>query len=173
MTPRAQIALVAGGYALAVVAGMAAGWIYDARMAAMPYDTSGGMYAGGEALTVLGTFLVAALVPTVMALWFLRRNETFWNAVAVSSIAFAAAGLVAVLMPLVARPDTRHAAVALLSLLALAQLLGVPLWSVSFALFAVLAPTRPVRRKLLFAVGIELVIGACAAVHWFVRAPPL
>ena len=61
----------------------------------------------------------------------------------------------------------------LLGLLGLAQLLGMPLWSVAFALFAFLAPTREPRRKLLVAVGIELVIGACALVHWFVPASPL
>jgi hypothetical protein len=49
----------------------------------------------------------------------------------------------------------------------------MPLWSVAFAAFAFLAPTRGARRKLLFAVGIELVIGACALVHWFVPASPL
>jgi len=43
----------------------------------------------------------------------------------------------------------------------------------AFALFALIAPTPQVRRKLLFAVGIELVIGACAAVHWFVPESPL
>jgi hypothetical protein len=61
----------------------------------------------------------------------------------------------------------------LLGLLGLAQLLGVPLWSFAFAVFALLAPTRPIRRKLLLAVGIELVIAVCAAVHWLSAAPPL
>jgi len=49
----------------------------------------------------------------------------------------------------------------------------MPLWSLAFALFAFLAPTREARRKLIFALGIELVIGARALVHWFVPASPL
>jgi hypothetical protein len=111
-------------------------------------------------------------VPTLLALWFLRSHERFWNLVAVASLVFAVAGLLAVLTPLVTR-STGHFALALIGLLALAQLLGMPLWSVAFAVFAFLAPTREARRKLLFAVGIELVIGACALVHWFVPASPL
>src|SRR3989442_11904889 len=53
------------------------------------------------------------------------------------------------------------------------QLFGVPLWSVAFVLFAFLAPSREARRMLVTAVAIELVIGACALVHWFSPAPPL
>jgi len=172
MSARAQIAAVVAGYGIAIAAGVVAAWMYDARVAALPYDTSGGMYAGGEMMSSLGAFLVVSLLPTLLALWFLRNNEKFWNAIAVAAVAFACAGLVAVLMPLVTR-STGGIALALLSLLGLAQLLGVPLWSLAFASFALLAPTRPARRKLLFAVGIELVIGVCAAVHWFVPAPPL
>ena len=130
------------------------------------------MYAAGEAMYSLGAFLVVALVPTLLALWFLRGHEKFWNLVAVVSLVFAVAGLLAVLTPLVTR-STGHFALALIGLLALAQLLGMPLWSVAFAVFAFLAPPREARRKLLFAVGIELLIGACALVHWFVPASPL
>jgi len=173
MKPHAQIAAVVAGYGVAILAGIAAARMYDARVAALPYDTSGGMYAGGEMLSSLGAFLVVSLFPTLLAFWFLRRNERFWNAIAVASIAFAGAGLVAVLMPLIMRSDGHHVVLALVGLLGLAQLLGVPLWSLAFALFALLAPTPPVRRKLLVAVGIELVIGVCAAVHWLVPAPPL
>jgi hypothetical protein len=167
-----QVAVVVAGYGAAIAAAVAAAWMYNARVAALPYDTSGGMYAAGEGMYSLGAFLVVALVPTLLALWFLRGHEKFWNRVAVASLAFAVAGLLAVLTPLVTR-STGHVALALLGLLGLAQLLGMPLWSVAFALFAFLAPTREARHKLLFAVGIELVIGACALVHWFVPASPL
>ena len=144
MSVRAQVAVVVVGYGIAVAAGVLAGRVYDASVSALPYDTSGGMYAGGEAITSLGTFLIVSLVPTLLALWFLRHNEKLWNAIAVASIAFAAAGLAAVLMPLVTRPAGASVGLALLALLGLVQLLGVPLWSLAFAGFAFLAPTRPV-----------------------------
>jgi len=158
---------VCAGYLVAIAAAGVAGHLYDARLAKLPYDTSGGMYAGGELLFVLAVFLGIALVPTLLGLWFLRGNRTLWQVVAIVSIVFAGAGLLAVLMPLLA-PDTHgHPVLQLVSLLALAQLLGMPLWTVGFVLFAFLAPTRLARRLLIAAIGIELVIGVCAALHWF------
>src|SRR5678815_4601497 len=100
MTRGSKCGWVIGGYAAAVVAAMVAAWLYDVRAAALPYDTSGGMYAGGQMLQSLGAFLVVALVPTLLGLWFLRGHERFWNAVAVASLAFAVIGLVAVLATL-------------------------------------------------------------------------
>jgi hypothetical protein len=110
---------------------------------------------------------VVALVPTLLMLWFLRNSERFWPAVAVICLLFAIVGLFAVLLPLVIREPYTSLPLVMLSLLGLAQLLGVPLWTGAFALFAFIAPTRPARRLLMAAVAVELVIGVCAAVHWF------
>src|SRR5258706_118204 len=145
MSRAMQVAVVLAGYGAAIAAAVVAAWMYNARVAALPYDTSGGMYAAGEAMYSLGAFLVVALVPTLLALWFLRGHEKFWNLVAVVSLVFAVAGLLAVLTPLVTRSTGRFA-LALIGLLALAQLLGMPLWSVAFAVFAFLAPTRAASR---------------------------
>jgi hypothetical protein len=168
-----RVGLVGAGYLLAFAAGGVAGHMYDVRVSALPYDTSGGMYAGGEFMTAFGTFLVVALVPTLLALWFLRGQTRLWQAVALASLAFAAAGLIAVLMPLVTHDTTRNPALLLFSLVGLAQLLGMPLWTAAFVLFAFLAPTRRARKLMIAAIGIELVIGACAAIHWFLPRPPL
>ena len=163
----AKVGAVSAGYLLAIVAGGVAGYLYDVRVSALPYDTSGGMYAGGHLLTVLAAFLTVALVPTLLGLWFLRGNRKFWQAVAIASVAFAGAGLLAVLVTLVAPGTPRHPVLVLFNLLGIAQLLGVPLWTAGFVLFAFFAPSRPARRLLIAAVGIELVIGVCAALHWF------
>ena len=163
-----QVAVVVAGYAAAFGAAIVAAHLYNARVAALPYDTSGGMYAAGETMSSLGAFLVVAAAPTLLALWFLRANEKVWNGVAIASLAFAAAGLLAVLSTFVTR-STEHVALALLGLFSLLQLLGMPLWSVAFALLALLAPTRDTRRKLVYALGIELVIGVLALAHWFGR----
>ncbi len=172
MSRGAKVALVCTGYLLAFVAGGVASYLYNVRVSKLPYDTSGGMYAGGELLASIAAFLVVALVPTLLALWFLRRNGTFWQSTALASLGFAVVGLLAVLTPLVTRESPRHPVHVLFSLLGLAQLLGMPLWTVAFVLFAVLAPTPRAKRLLVAAVGIELVIGACAAIHWFVPSPP-
>jgi hypothetical protein len=169
----AKVTAVIAGYVLAVTAGFVAGWIYDVRVSSLPYDTSGGMYAGGQMLTSLAAFLVVALVPTLLGLWLLRRHTGFWNGVAIISLAFAVAGLMAVLMPLIARDPKGNPALMLVDLLGLSQLLGAPLWLMAFALFAFIAPTRLARRRLALAVAIEVVIGGCALIHWFVPRPPL
>jgi len=168
-----RIGTVIAGYALAIVAAFAAGWLYDLRVSQLPYDTSGGMYAGGEMITALGVFLVAAVVPTLLGLWFVRRNETFWRATGVAAIVFGATGLLAVLGSRLADVPGRGALATFVELFALAQLLGVPIWTVSFALFARMAPSRPTRRLMLIAVALELAVGVCAAIHWFVPRPPV
>jgi hypothetical protein len=129
--------------------------------------------AAGEMITSLAVFLAVSLVPTLLALWFLRNNYKFWNAVAILSLAFALVGLIAVLLPLVVRSADGHLSLMLLQLVGLFQLLGMPLWILAFALFAFLAPTLEARRKLLVAVGIEAAIGVCAAVHWLLPSSPL
>ena len=170
MSRVAKVGVVVGGYGAAILAGFVAGWFYNWRVAALPYDTSGGMYAAGEMTSSLGAFRVVALVPTLLMLWFLRRHEGFWNAMAVASLAFAAVGLVAVLSPLVFTPPPQHVGSLVVELLRLAQLLGVPLWCLAFGLFAFLAPTHATRRVLVAATAIEIVIGVCALVHWIVPA---
>lgn len=162
-----KVGLVCLGYLLALGAGGVASYLYNARVAALPYDTSGGMYAEGDSLSALSVFLVAALVPTLLALWFLRRNIILWQMIAYASLAFAIVGLVSVLLPLVMDVTPRNPAMMVFSLLGLAQLLGVPFWTVAFGLFALLAPARRPRRVLHLAIGLELVIGVCAALHWF------
>lgn len=173
MSRMAKVWVVIGGYAAAILAGIAAGWFYNWRVASLPYDTSGGMYAAGEMMSSLAAFLVVALVPTLLALWFLRRHEGFWNAMSVASLAFAAVGLVAVLSPIVFPTAPRHVGSLVVELLRLAQLLGVPLWCLAFGLFSFMAPTHATRRVLVAATAIEIVIGVCAVVHWFVPRHPL
>jgi hypothetical protein len=151
-----QIAVVAAGYVAAAAAAVVAERLYDAAMAAMPYDTSGGMFAGGSLLTALGAFLVVALAPTLLALWFLRRNERFWNGLGVAALVLAAAGLLAQFFP---------SANVLLELLRLSHLLGAPLWVVFCALAVAIAPGKQARRKLLAGAALEVAACAVAAVH--------
>ena len=173
MNRPAKVGLVCAGYLLAFVAAGLASYLNNARLSALPYDTSGGMYAGGDLILSLGVFLVAALVPTLLMLWFLRRNRTLWLAIALGSLAFAIAGLLAVLATSLEHGAPGGTAMVLVGLLGLAQLLGVPLWTAAFVLLAVIAPAGASRRLLVVAVGLELVIGVCALIHWLVPRPPL
>lgn len=171
LPPPVRVVSVAAGYALAFAAAWTAGWMYDVRMAAMPYDTSGGMYAFGQMLASLGVFFVAALPPTALALWLLRRNAVFWLVVAAGSLAFALVGLAGSLLFMTARATPTDWPAMTLELVGLAQFLGVPLWTGAFVLFLALAPTRPARRLLQGAIGVELACAICAAIHWFASRP--
>ncbi len=168
-----KFALVIGGYVLAFVAGGLAEWSNDVRVAKLPYDTSGGMYAGGAMMAWLGAFLLVATVPTLLAMWFVRRHEGVWRAVATGILVFAGAGLLAVLMPLVIHGKPTFVPLLLFSLLGLVQLLGVPLWLGGCVVLAYFAPTPRVRRLLVAAAGLEVVIAVCAYIHWNVPLPPL
>jgi hypothetical protein len=168
-----KIGIVIGGYVVAIVVAMLAGWLYDAHMARMPYDTSGGMYAEGETLTALPVFFLVALVPTLVGLWFVRRHTGFWNLVAMGSLAFAAVSLAAVLVTMKLGAASPNLGLMLLTLLGLTQLLGVPLFFLAFGLFSFFAPTPLARRRLRIAVALEAVIGVCAFLHWFVPSARL
>jgi len=171
LPPPVRVLSVAGGYLLAFAAAWTAGWMYDVRMAAMPYDTSGGMYAFGQMLASLGVFFVAALPPTLLALWFLRRNAIFWLVVAGGSLAFALTGLAGSLLFMGARSTPTDWPSMTLELIGLAQFLGVPIWTGALVLFLLLAPTRPARRLLQGAIAVELACAVCAAIHWFAARP--
>jgi hypothetical protein len=168
-----KVGVVIAGYAAAILAAVVAGWLYNRAAAAQPYDTSGGMYAAGEAMASLGAFFLVALVPTLLALWFLRAHQGFWNCVAFGALAFASVGLVAVVRPLLFPTTGPHFGPMIMELVRLSQLLGVPLWAGGFAVCAVLAPSRASRLTLVAATVIEAVIALCAVVHWFVLRPPL
>jgi len=171
MTRGAKVGIVVAGYALAFVAGGVAAWVYNLSVSALPYDTSGGMYAGGELITSVGAFLAVAVVTTGIGLWFARRSAAVWNTIPALALAFAGIGLIVALRPLPRAGGAVSPLFVPAELLRLAQLLGMPLWTVAFAVFAWIAPTRPARRQLVAAIAIELVIGAWNAIHWLLHRP--
>ena len=155
-----RVGVVIAGYILAIVAAAVAAWLYDVRVGALPYDTSGGMYAGGQMLQSLAVFLMVALAPSLYGLWLLRRHTRFWNGVGVASIAFAAVG----------HSRDRH----MVRIASLGDQLMQPIELRERAL------ERQLHQRLIglgfvliIAVGIEVVIGGCAAVHWFVPNSPI
>jgi len=128
------------------------------------------MYAAGEAMYSTAAFLVVALVPTLLALWFLRHHEGFWNTMSVASLAFAAVGLVAVFSPLLFPTTPRHIGSLVVQLLRLAQLLGVASVVPGLRALRVHGADPGVASRAGRRTAIELVIGVCALVHWIVPA---
>jgi len=168
----AKLGIVLAGYVLAMAASVVAVLIYDTRFTPQDNQTMGGMIAGGEMIYGSAVFLLVSLVPTGLALWFLRQSRVFWTLFAALVLAFAVGGLGAVLAP-VAAPGGPTSIPLLVGLFGIVQMLGSPLWIGSFALFATLAPERGLRRCMLAAVGIELVIAVCGVLHFFSPMPPI
>jgi hypothetical protein len=166
----AKLAMVILGYALAFAAGILAGMLYDQRFTPTDQQASGGMILFAETMFGAGVFAAVSTAPTALALWFVRGHREIWKPFTTACLAFALVGMVAVIALLTVQLETvRQPFFALLSVLGIAQMLGSPIWIGSFALIAWLAPQRDLRRRMLVAVMIEIVIGACALVHFHPR----
>ena len=168
-----KLGIVLAGYAVAaIVSGVAVG-IYDRRFTPADNQAMGGMIAGGEMIYGAGVFALVALLPTGLALWFLRRSRRSWSVFSLSCLAFAVIGLASVLTPLVVRPTvaSQVPALEIIFLVSLVQMLGSPLWVASFGVFALLAPARDLRWRLLAAAAIEVVIGGCGLLHFLSPGP--
>src|SRR5580765_6776521 len=98
MKTPAKIGLVAVGYVAAILAATAAVAIRTALTPDAVEQASSGMYAFGDALLFIGVFSVIALIPTGIALFFLRPYPRFWRIVSGLCLAVAATGVVAAVL---------------------------------------------------------------------------
>lgn len=147
------------GYAGALLVTWAAFYIY----VLMRKDTgpaSGGMQAFGDLLLFVGLFGVLALIPTALALYFLRPFQKFWSAISIASLAVAATGPVAAV--LMGRLYQSHSASLVVGFFGLLKVLGAPLLGIAFVICAVIAPTGRSRWRLVAAAAIEFAVGAYA-----------
>ena len=114
MNPWVRLALVLAGYTLALAASAVSVALYDRGFSPADSQAMGGMIAGGEMMLGGAVFCLLSLLPTGLALWFLRGSRRFWSAFSVAGLAFAIAGLAAVLMPLAAGGSMAHVPVLVL-----------------------------------------------------------
>lgn len=169
-----KLSLVLGGYGLAFAASGTCVFLYDRQWTPADNQSMGGMIAGGEMMLGFAVFCLGATVPTGLALWFLRESRKFWSAFTTAGLFFAIGGLCVVLLPLALRGAYPTVPIFVwLDLLAIVQMFGSPLWIGGFLVFAVLAPARDLRRRLLVAAAIEVVIAGCGALHFFLPSPPI
>jgi hypothetical protein len=165
---------VIGGYVTAFLVASGTVALYDRRFTPADNQAMGGMIAGGEMMLGFGVFVLASLVPTWMALWFVRRHRGTWSVFTVACIVFAALGLAAVLSAYPLRgPVPRASWLVLVDLFGVMHMLGSPIWLACFALFALLAPAPHLRRRMLLAVAIEIVIGGLGLVHFLSGMPSI
>ena len=170
MNRTTKVAVVLIGYALAVVAGVIAGFAYEAAVNKPGVDTSGGMYAFGSSLQIFGAFGVAALVPTGLALYFIRKSEPAWRVLSRLGLAFAITGpLCGAFFLLMGNLKGHHPELGLFALVALFRMVGSPLLAIVFAAAALLAAGKKARWMLWIAAGIEAAVTIGGAGRFLLR----
>ena len=89
MNALVKIGTVLAGYVVAVLGANAAVEVRIAHTSGPDAQASAGMYAFGDGLLFIAVFGAAALVPTGLALWFLRPCRWFWVVLSVAALAVA------------------------------------------------------------------------------------
>lgn len=159
-----QLSVVFGGYAIA--AGVACAALYLRQLSPDATDqASSGMSAFGDLLLCVGLFGVLALIPTGLALYFLRPFEPFWTAASLGSVVLAAtviwAGLTVAWAS--AQPAQFWGIGVLVSIM---RLLVAPALATIFAMAAFIAPLPRPRWLLGGAAAIEGLVSLSAIVSW-------
>src|SRR5215475_5573002 len=106
MKPSLKACAVAGAYIVAFLVASAAVGIRLAFTRGPVAQASSGMYAFSDALVFVVVFGVIALVPTGVALFFLRSYRPFWTVLSVLGLGVGVTGLAAATLFAI----TRHAA---------------------------------------------------------------
>ena len=153
--------VVLAGYAGALLVTCAIFYVYELMQKATSAQASGGMQAFGDSLLFVGLFGFLALIPTALALYYLRPVEKFWKVFSGASLALAATGPVAAVM--MGRSHQSPGVILVVGLFALLKVLGAPLLGVGFLICAVIAPTQPNQRSrwlLVTAATIEFAVSA-------------
>jgi hypothetical protein len=166
----AKWGVVIAGYAAACLIANAAVNARLLRMSAQAQD-SPGMYAWGDLILIFEVFGLGAIIPTGLALYFLRPIQGFWIVFSIAALAFALTGLGAALIVAVTsrvadRPPTQSLLSILAAIAGLREMMS-PAAGVTFMLATLTAPTRRIRLALLPATLIEGSLGLYSFFRWF------
>jgi hypothetical protein len=160
---------VLAGYIAALLAATVAVDIRIANTSGPDAQASAGMYAFGDAILFLAVFGFVAILPTGVALFFLRPYRLFWTVFSIAALVLAATGLSAAFVCVLASHWTQPCPpLEFCAAIAVLRMLAAPLLAMGFALAVCIAPNRMSRWMLLVAAGIEGAVAAYAVLHWFV-----
>ena len=166
--PAVKLGFIAAGYVAAVLIAAAAVGIRVALTSSAVAQASSGMYAFGDALLFVVVFGVLALLPTGVALFFLRPYRRVWTALAICGLGVAVTGLAAVVLFAIGRHAVEPAPLATWAALSVLRILAAPLLALASFVCAVLAPHRFARWALLAMSAMEATVSAYGGLIWFV-----
>ena len=159
MKKSVKIGIVIAGYILALVDAFVLTYIRELAAQGTDAQASQGMFGFGQDILFLLVFGGLALIPTVLAFYFLRSSEKFWNWFAVLCLAFSISGVVVVIANAWINANGGYGSssiAAVLSLFGVLGMFGAPLLIVGFLILAVIAPSARSRFLLLTSAGIEI-----------------
>jgi hypothetical protein len=174
MKPPARVALVLAGYVAALLAAQAALQFRMLHTRGQDVQASAGMVAFGDGLLYVGVLSLVGLIPTGLALYWLRPVARFWTVLAGIALLLAGSGVAAaVALEVAARvagDATRSGRVVdprwvKASAFAFGWIMSAPLVGSASALTALFAPDRRPRRALLAAAVTGFVVGAYSLVR--------
>ncbi len=170
MKTLAKFGVVLAGYVAAVLAANAAVALRIAHTSGPDAQASAGMYAFGEGLLFIAVFGAVALVPTSLALWFLRPFRWFWVVLSVAALAIAATAIPAAALCVLERflVLPRESLLSVLAARAFLRTIASPPLAPAFMVAGVFAPTWRSRWALLAAAGMEGAVAVYAVLQWFV-----
>jgi len=169
MNTLSKFGVVLAGYVAAVLVASATVAVRIANTSGPDAQASAGMYAFGDGLLFIAVFSAVALIPTGLALFFLRPYRWFWTALSITGLAIAVTGVLAVSVYAVSGylMLPRESLLMMWAALAVLRMLLSPPLAVAFVLSGVIAPNRTSRWTLLAAAGIEGAVAAYAVLQWF------
>jgi hypothetical protein len=142
MRARAKVALVAAGYAAALLLAAAAVAINVACTWGTDRAAASGMYAFGDSLLFLAAFGAASVPATVIGLVFLRPQHSFWRVLGALAVLTAATGLASLAVCVGGHAADASPALRSASTAAVLRILAAPLIALAFLLSAGIAPLR-------------------------------
>jgi hypothetical protein len=176
LKPSFKIFLVLAGYVGAIVGAGLAYYLYTLATQTPDRQTYGAMYEFGDWIFFCFVWAALSLVPTFLALFFLRPYEKFWNALAVIVMALAVTGpLFEIANMVVFKMEiNNHAGASLsgmsvlgsvVSFFGLARLASAPFLIFGYLISAVVTPFRVPRRRFLIGAVIEMLLIIYVVIH--------
>src|SRR5258706_8120874 len=158
----AKAGIVVGGYVVAALLAFCVLSIYISQTSGPDRDASAGMFAFGDSLLFIAIFGIVSIIPTGMALVFLRQSRTFWLACSIAVLAVASTSLVVVAVTVLAPQSTSAWA-----MLAFPRIFLSPFLAAAFGLSALIAPEARFRWCLIGAASAEGLSSVYGFAHWF------